>query len=276
MGEMSRAAVRVYTYLRTWCIGDIGRASQWRKIAVRKIAQDLSWSSRYVRKGLAELQRMGLLESRSTVEQLANGSWSTDANEWRILPEPGLSETAEQGEAPPPPPAERERRRAPPPKDAPELEDETDEQIRAAVAVVVDATPSWAADAAQQAADMATDYEWQAEQLDSDPDTYAPVWSPEECRSNADRLRREAEVTRIRQRTLEQQARAIAPAIASSPDWYPGVLRTVIEHVVRALISTGTRERTARREVTPSRVGKMLDSYLRSRGFDPPVSTAAA
>lgn len=224
--DLSRPALHVYTYLRTWCTSPAGQASQWVELRVAKIADAIGRTTRHVRRGLAELRHAGLVE---TAAVFLDGAQR--ANRIRILPEPGyLSDTTTTPRMP-----------------RTDEDGEIDPAVVEAAAEVVEAVPGWAADALEAAEAAEADaLELVSALADgtADPEVWGQPGTPR--RADCDRVAaRAAEEARADVAAAREAIGSVAAALQVPAVWRLAVSTTVARSA-RALQARGESRRVVR------------------------------
>lgn len=284
--QLSRVAARVYLYLRTWLIGEPGRGSGWRELRVSKIAQDLGWSSRHVRRGLAELQAQKLIARKEQHVTLDDGTHPQVPNLWRILPEPGYplaehpaddSERPDEGEGQDEEPEETPE--APPTgPDVDTLDADSighdhlpspdtllERALLQEAAGILEALPQWLEDEILEAHVQVADAENEAVLLEKS----APHNHPDQdvrMREAARELRESCEAMRAKVEQLRALRGLDRVALARHPVWWNGVLSTLGNRVARLLLSHRWRRRKVERQLTGAFLAQWMDGYLQRVG----------
>lgn len=238
-GELSRAALHVYAYLRTWCVGPAGAGSAWVELRVRKIARDLRRTDRHVRRGLAELRDRRLIESEATWDDL-DGVRAQRANRWRVLPEPGFPVDVAPTVDPAP-----DRHVTPT-----TLRPEVDAAIEASVPEVVAAVHGWASEVLDVAQREVVSSEALIASIEDGTlgREDRRVWGePGTDRAAASAAALRTTLADARAEVLEASAAlALAPIEACRrPRWWPVVVSTVAHRAARRLEAAGARRRAA-------------------------------
>lgn len=242
LGTLSRPALHVYAYLRSWCTGPAGAASGWVELRVRWIAHQLGRTDRHVRRGLAELRAARLIEAEERFVLQDDGTRAQVANRWRVLPEPGFPiAVAPAGDA------------------SASTDPDTDAQVVAAIEAEVDpvvaSVHEWAATAWEEATTRAAEVAAtvtaiEAGTLDA---ADARVWGePGTARAAASVAGlMEARLDAEQDAATAAEALSLSPAEAAIlPRWEGDVVSTIAHRVVRRLMADGMRKRKAETAVS--------------------------
>lgn len=267
--NLSRPALHTYAYLRTWCLGAAGAASEWVELRVRRVAEAIGRTERHVRRGLAELRAARLIEADPTWETLDDGTRAQRANRWRVLPEPGFPLL-------PPPPERMTPSRPPgthdpvgsiPVPTRPVADPTVEAAIEAVVPEVVAAVHGWAEDLRHEAAARAagtaeTIAALEAGTLDRDE---AAVWGAPGTAKAA------ASATALREALADAEADAKdaadtlalpAGGAVRHPRWWELAVSTIVHRAVRRLVDSGVRWRTAASSVADAPVDAIVRGIL--------------
>lgn len=272
--QLSKAAARVYFYLRSWLISAPGQASPWRELRVSKIADDLDWSARHVRRGLAELQRHKLIERREQHVALSDGTHPQVPNLWRILPEPGFpalegeqpqqddtdadtdhgaESDREDDQEPPPPPSSS-------PHETPPAVCTVLEPLLAEEGVeVVAATPRWLEDGIETLLCDIAAHQDDAAQVER----ALNLGTMQDADSAQALLQEYRSLTETARGKLEQlRGLRGTPADQLARHWFNLVASTIGQRVARRLREGGWRQRKIERVLTAEVLTGWLQRYL--------------
>lgn len=240
---MSRTAWRVLAYLRTWCFGKPGQASEWRELSVKKIAAELKFCVRNVQYGLAELVERGIIERREQFDELPSGVRAQRANLWRVLPEPGFP-VPEQ-------PKKRERQDESPP-------DALAEILATESSNVLAALPGWVDDERISSEQEASAFSAVLEEIATTGEPY------EGAKAEIERALDESSSKASQARDLLSAASAVVAALAVDR-WRELALATIAHRAARALVARGMRARRASALLTRERIEAALTAEALQR-----------